>query len=365
MALSLLPSVNSVLPATRNALVANSSKRELADMIDQLPEVSIQISLLTPGVQLRADGIDPAHVRVLADAAESVRLPAILVQRNSLRVIDGKHRVEVANLRGESVISARIVDCTDAEALVLAIKSNTLHGLPLSRADRNSGAERVLAAHPDWSDRAVACVTGLSAKSVASLRNSADDARFSGKRLGRDGKRHPVMPTEGRRRAAEFMLAHPEASLRQIAREADVSLGTAHVVREKIRCGGDSVSSASGRQAGPRGRASAQASEEAAVVPVSPIRPSAVAPGRGGRSRRWSAIAAKLASDPSLRYTEGGRTFLRWMTGHCLQEDEWEEFVDTIPQHWLPEIVKIAVSMSEEWGQFAQKLGTKLDEASA
>jgi hypothetical protein len=110
------------------------------DMIEQLPEVSIPISLLAPGIQLRAGGTDSAHVRLLADAVGTVRLPGIVVQKNSSRVIDGKHRVEVAKLRGEPATRARIVDCTDAEALVLAIQSHTLHGLPLSRADRIPGA---------------------------------------------------------------------------------------------------------------------------------------------------------------------------------------------------------------------------------
>src|ERR1039458_10339815 len=138
-----------------------------------VPEVSVPISLLVPGFHLRQEGTDPAHVRLLADAAGSVQLPSILVQKSGSRIIDGLHRLEVAKLRGEWAISARIVDCTDSEALVLAIKTNTLHGLPVSRADRISGAKRMLAAHPDWSDRAVAGITGLSAKSIASLRNSA------------------------------------------------------------------------------------------------------------------------------------------------------------------------------------------------
>ena len=341
MALSLLPSPNSAFPTIGDAPIANGSNGDLMGMIEGLPEVSIPISLLMPGIRLRAGGTDPAHVRLLADAADSARLPGILVQKSSSRVIDGKHRIEVAKLRGESAIRARIVDCTDAEALVLAIQANTLHGLPLSRADRISGAKRVLAAHPDWSDRAVAGVTGLSAKSIASFRNSlADDSRFSGKRLGRDGKRHPIMPAEGRRRASEYIVAHPEASLRQIAREADVSLGTAHVIKEKML--GETP------------------------APVSPVRPSAgarsVRPSAAARDAgppNWPTILAMLASDPSLRYTDGGRAFLRWMSGHCLGENEWQEYVDAIPGRWLPEITKVAVGMSEEWRQFAEKLGTR------
>src|ERR1035437_9232974 len=164
---------DSELARMSNAAIANGNNADPMSMIEQLPEVSVPISLLVPGFHLRQEGTDPAHVRLLADAAGSVQLPSILVQKSGSRIIDGLHRLEVAKLRGEWTISARIVDCTDSEALVLAIKSNTLHGLPLSRADRISGAKRMLAAHPDWSDRAVAGITGLSAKSIASLRNSA------------------------------------------------------------------------------------------------------------------------------------------------------------------------------------------------
>jgi hypothetical protein len=56
MTLPLLSNVNSMIG---NILVANSGKRELADVINQLSEVSIRIVLLTPGIHLRADGIDP------------------------------------------------------------------------------------------------------------------------------------------------------------------------------------------------------------------------------------------------------------------------------------------------------------------
>ncbi len=367
-----------------DAAISPSGNTDPMTMVELLPEVSVPIHLLTPGFHLRQEGTDPAHVRLLADAAGSVQLPAILVQKSGSRIIDGLHRVEVAKLRGEWNINARVVDCTDSEALVLAIRSNTLHGLPLSRADRIAGAKRVLAAHADWSDRAVAAITGLSAKSVASLRNSSTwDTQFTGKRLGRDGKRHPVLPTEGRRRAAEYIKAHPEASLRQIARETDVSLGTVHDVKDKLRRGLAPVPPLAGTQEAPVtpvaplasvppadqtavGRATARAAgdprsglQSQPSAPVRAIRTDA----RPVRRLAWPMISAKLAGDPSLRYTEGGRAFLRWMAGHCLGADEWREFIDAIPQHWLPEVGRIAASMSEEWAQFAERLGTKLEAA--
>src|SRR5947209_1544909 len=95
------------------AVIVNRTIPDPMTLIDQLPEVSVPVSSLVPGFHLRQDGTDAAHVRLLADAAGSARLPSILVQRHGVRIIDGMHRVEVAKLRGEWSIRARVVDCTD------------------------------------------------------------------------------------------------------------------------------------------------------------------------------------------------------------------------------------------------------------
>jgi ParB-like chromosome segregation protein Spo0J len=356
--------------------VDGSINSNLLSVVDDLPETSVPVGSLVPGFHLRQDGTSAAHVRLLADAAGSVKLPSILVQKSGLRIIDGLHRVEVAKLRGEWTISARIVDCTDEEALVLAVKSNTLHGLPLTRSDRISSAKRILIAHPDWSDRAVAGITGLGAKSIASLRNSSTgDIQFSGKRLGRDGKRRPVMPGEGRQRAAEYIRAHPEASLREVSRETDVSLGTVHDVRERLRREANDPPPAQSGPAGqpahhtgpaphPAGRTpnGAAAAAMSKAPPPTSIRRGAGACDPAGFA--WPEIGVKLARDPAIRYTEGGRAFLRWMAIHSTQADEWQEFIDAIPQHWLEDVRRIATSMSEEWQQFAERLGHKMLTAS-
>lgn len=340
---------------TSDVTLAGTASPDPIKMVEQLPEVRVPVNSLVPGFHLRMTGTDAAHVRLLADAAESVRLPPILVQERGARIIDGMHRFEVARLRGEWTINARVVNCTDEEALVLAVKSNTLHGLPLTRADRISSAKRILATNPDWSDRKVAMITGISAKSIASLRNSsAVDAQFQGKRLGRDGKRRPVDAAEGRRRVAEYIHGHPEASLREIARETDASLGTAHNVREKIRRGvfADMAEPRHGEEQPVRGSAPA--------APASPLRPAVSSPLRSraeGRQRVvWQAVSAKLVGDPALRYTDGGRAFLRWMAQRAMQADEWREFADAVPQRWLKEVWQLAATMSDEWREFADEL---------
>jgi hypothetical protein len=78
----------------------------------------------------------------------------------------------------------------------------------------------------------------------------------------------------------------------------------------------------------------------------------------------WPAISAKLTSDPALRYTDGGRAFLRWMAVHSMQADEWREFIDSIPQRWLQDVCQIAANMSDEWRQFAEQLRYRQEAAS-
>jgi ParB-like chromosome segregation protein Spo0J len=332
------------------------------DMIDRLPVFSVSLSSLKPGFFLRQSGTDDAHVQLLVDAASASELPAILVQENSLRVVDGMHRIEAARLRGEECINARFVDCSDEEAFMLAVKSNTLHGLPLSRADRIDGARRILEWHADWSDRAVAAAAGLSAKTVAGLRRSDAEVHDLNKRLGRDGKRRPVTGVEGRRRAAGYLMTHPRASLREVAREADVSLGTAHDVRAKLRQGLDPVAVG---QRNPAEEQESQGSDrEGRRDWISPSNGSSLRPRRqGSPPSSWSAISPKLAKDPTIRYTERGRAFLCWMDTRMMQPGDWGDFVDAIPPHWMDDISLIADSVGDAWREFATQLRARQSSA--
>ncbi|MFI8105655.1 ParB N-terminal domain-containing protein [Streptomyces sp. NPDC086023] len=359
---------------------------------EQIPARDVPVGALSAGAPLRQSGMDAAHVQHLVDAAGSTELPPILVQIDGYRVIDGLHRLEAARLRGDSTIKARLVDCSNSEALVIAMKANGTHGLPLSKADRVSGAQRVLRSHPDWSDRAVAGITGLSAKTIASMREKpAEGTPLDGKRIGRDGRRRPVGPGEGRRRAAEYIAAHPNAPLRQVARETDVSLGTVHDVSARLRRG--ESPERSGRRTPdaapgplrsvppvPSVDPARPAGEPSRALPAAPGGaqpggaarvPLRVAPAVNGTPQRrnrteevpaWTTVAAKMATDPAIRYTAGGREFLRWMQLHATEPDEgWRELVDAVPAHWLGVIAPIAERIGAEWSQLAERLKTKQD----
>ncbi len=309
---------------------------------------------------------------MLAEVASFSELPPILVQRDNLRVIDGTHRLEAAKARGEETIKARLIGCGDDDAYILAVKANTLHGLPLARADRVASALRILGLHPDWSDRAIGIATGLSAKTVAGIRRErgGDVQQFS-KRLGRDGKRRPVTALEGRKRAAEYITARPEASLREVARETDVSLGTVQDVRARMRSGLNPLTAGRGNRplAAAPDPATRPAAEDGAEAELG-IRPSLISgrigPHPGRRTAQpptWPEICPKLTGDPSLRYNEGGRAFIRWMNAHMASGSQWREFADAIPAHWLSDISTVAEQASEEWRVFADYLRSRHDEA--
>ena len=180
----------------------HENDRIVIDVIGLLPVRTIFIDLIGGVCFRRGSGMDGAHVRSLAAVADFYVLPPILVQRDGLRVIDGAHRLAAARARGQTFIRARVVNCTDEDAYILAVAANTLHGLPLSRADSISSARRILDWHPDWPDRAIASATGLRTYAVARLRLVAGRAALAGRRVGEEGGR------QGRAAAPQARPAH-------------------------------------------------------------------------------------------------------------------------------------------------------------
>ncbi|MFE3193073.1 ParB N-terminal domain-containing protein [Nocardia sp. NPDC059240] len=100
----------------------------------------------------------------------STPLPAIIVHRRTMRVVDGAHRLAAAKELGHETIAVRFFDGSENEAFVLAVHANIAHGLPLSLAERKAAARRLVLSHPQWSDRLIADVAGLSHKTVSAER---------------------------------------------------------------------------------------------------------------------------------------------------------------------------------------------------
>ncbi|MBE1464095.1 ParB N-terminal domain-containing protein [Kibdelosporangium phytohabitans] len=288
------------------------------------PAVRVPIEALQPGDSPRRDGEDTAHARALADSAAS--LPPILVHRPTMRVIDGMHRVHAARLAGLREIEAQFFDGSAEDAFVLAVKTNVAHGLPLSLTDRKAAATRIARSHPQWSDRAIARVAGLSPKTVGAVRRcSAEEVLQSHSRIGRDGRVRPVDATTGRRVASEIIARHPGMSLREIGRTAGISPGTARDVRERMRRGEDPLP--------PRQRTAQDSAGPADHT-----------------------VLGALVRDPVLRSTEDGRVLLRWLTGRLADPAGWVDRVGTVPEHCRELIARVAWQHARTWREFAERL---------
>jgi uncharacterized protein YerC len=294
----------------------------------------LPVASLLPADSPRQAGEDIDHVRMLARI--DTRLPAIIVHRETLRVIDGMHRLRAARLRGNELIQVRFFDGTEQEAFVLAVRANIAHGLPLSYEDRTRASERVIAAHPGWSDRAIAAVVGLSVRTVGNVRRRIQvdrDAEQMSARLGRDGRVRPLNSAEGRLRAARLIRQRPDASLREIAREAGVSPSTVSNVRLRLERGDDPLPERQRREAPTESRGGDE--QVAADLPT---------------------LLQSLQNDPSLRFTESGRGLLRWIFSRSIRPSDWTELADKVPPHCTYIIVNLARACAAEWRQLAEDL---------
>lgn len=304
------------------------------------PVVQLAISSLLPADSPRLQGLDPGHVRALAEIEDG--LPPILVHRSTMRVIDGMHRLRAAQLNGRDTIDVQFFEGSQEETFLLAVRANVAHGLPLTLADRRAAARRVVQSHPQMSDRSIATITGLAAKTVAAIRRSTAEYPQLNARIGQDGRVRPVDGAEGRRLAERVLAAHPGAPLRMIAREAGVSLGTAQDVRRRVQLGQDPAPDDQrppATRSGPPGRAPAQ--------------PERV---------DLQSILDSLRRDPSLRYKESGRSFLRWLGLRMILSVEWRRAVNIISPHSAILVSKVARECATSWTEFAEELERRSSE---
>src|SRR5579862_6566295 len=100
------------------------------------PVTKVPIALISDGASPRRSGPDLEHIRALAESDDP--LPPILIQRSTMSVIDGMHRVLAAKMRGQEEIEARLIDGDQAICFVMAVSVNVKHGLPLSLDDRKA-----------------------------------------------------------------------------------------------------------------------------------------------------------------------------------------------------------------------------------
>ncbi|WP_369211262.1 ParB/RepB/Spo0J family partition protein [Streptomyces flavofungini] len=316
--------------------------------LTELVPVAALITSDTP----RVAGEDAEHVDLLAQTEKP--LPPVVVHRPSMRLIDGLHRLRAAIQRGEDHIEVRYVEGSSEDAFVLAVQLNAEHGMPLSRRDRRAAAERIIGSHAGWSDRRIAEVTGLAPTTVATLRKrSTGQGDQLNVRTGRDGRTRPVNSAVGRQRAGQIIAERPNASLREIAHEAGIALATARDVRLRVRNGKDPVPPKLrevAKDAVLRDRRTVRGRVETDTAE------------RGGRARLESAGVSdvdrfsNLRKDPSLRFSEAGRTLLQLLSSNVLDDEKWRWLMSAVPEHRHADIARAARRCGERWLTFADGL---------
>ncbi|WP_019855900.1 ParB/RepB/Spo0J family partition protein [Actinopolyspora mortivallis] len=287
----------------------------------------------------RTSGIDRNHVELLAQLTEP--LPPILVHRPTMRVLDGGHRLWAARRNGRDTVEVVYVDGTETEAFLLAVESNIRHGLPLSLSERKEAAGRILSVHPEWSDRAIAVRTGLSGKTVGALRRGRGDEGSGADRpeahVGSDGRVRSLRPAEGRLRCRDILMERGQrASLREIAREAGVSVETVRDVRARLSRGESPLPAGTRRNGTPGGTRRDTARRSGGTVD----------PASGLDS---------LKQDPSVRYSDQGRAVVRWLETHMIREEE-TSIVRRVPAHQATRIAAMARACAASWDEIAREL---------
>jgi ParB-like chromosome segregation protein Spo0J len=313
---------------------------------------TVVISALRPGESPRSAPVDQEHVVLLAGS--DAPMPPLLVDRD-LRVIDGLHRLLAALVQGRTTIEVEFFEGSDEDAFLLAVSRNVGHGLPLSAADRRAAATRILRSHPQLSDRAIARIAGLSARTVVGLRGDAAGGRAqSGTRVGRDGRTRPLDARQGRVRAARMLSERPDASLREIARLTGTSPATVSDVRRRLAAG-EPIAPPGADGEGTSGEGTSgelPAAERTALerrARVGPVDP--------------ASVLEKLVRDPALRHKEEGRHLLRLLRLNAMAAEEWAYLSEVVPAHCGDLVVVLARQYAATWRGFAKELDERFRSA--
>jgi ParB-like chromosome segregation protein Spo0J len=308
------------------------------------------VDSLLPADSPRLSGEDAEHINMLA--ASKASFPPIVVSRKTMRVIDGMHRLRVAQIRGEREIAVVYFDGSEEDEFIRAVQLNVEHGLPLTRSDREAAAVRIIESHSEMSDRAVAALTGLSAPTIGAIRHRSGNGsqRFAA-RIGRDGRIRPLNSTEGRRKASMVINERPDASLREIARQAGISVATARDVRERMRRGDNPIPNkyVDQKKSVPRSTGAART--------ASRVRSRCVA------TFDFVSTLRSLRKDPSLVMTKNGRHLLQWFSVAAITADQRAELVRVIPEHCRERIAKMAEGCAEWWKQLAAEIEHQRNDA--
>jgi ParB-like chromosome segregation protein Spo0J len=301
------------------------------------------ISELELGEGVRTGGLDESHVDLLMESAEA--WPPIVVWGEDSLVIDGFHRVEAARRLGRRNVTAVRFMGSAEEAFMESVRRNVNHGLPLTVGDRRRAARRVLTRNPEWSDRRIASLCGLSDKTVGRLRRAVSGIQVIDRRVGRDGKVRPVQAGQVRDRVRQALEENPNGSLRAIAAVAGASPETVRSVRANLLA-------REGQSLGGDAPASSRRTDGPALSLLTLLQPSRDEPLATNRD------GVDWLTDRALSACGDGWDFARWFASNDVTED-WHRFVWTVPLGRVYDVVDEARRRAATWTSFASMLESR------
>lgn len=143
------------------------------------------------GTQTRAE-ISNATVEEYAEAVlDGAKFPPVDVFFDGVEnwLADGFHRYHAHKRAEVTDIAATIHNGLKDDALVFALGANRANGLRRTNEDKRKCVSIALERWPEWSDRRIAEVCGVSATTVGSARPQLSNLDSSNERTGKDGKK--------------------------------------------------------------------------------------------------------------------------------------------------------------------------------
>lgn len=133
-----------------------------------VPWRSIQIDdAILPRENLSPDAIK-------AYAVDFEAMPPLRVQKGTLRLIGGRHRLEAVSEVGTDFIRVIEVDVPDDDLWMESYADNRTNGVQMTLKEKTHAARRLLLEKPDWSNQKISTWAGIHVNTVGNWRREEE-----------------------------------------------------------------------------------------------------------------------------------------------------------------------------------------------
>jgi hypothetical protein len=168
----------------------------MSEIITTTRCVKLSEIVTTCGTQIRASINHEAVAEYAEQMLDGVKFPPVVLFHDGSEYIlaDGFHRVMAASRNGFKDILAEVHKGTRSDALRYALSANAKHGLRRTTNDKRRSIELALSEWPNYSDRQIADICGVSNMMVAAFKRiQVKDSFTSPEKVeGKDGKTYPA-----------------------------------------------------------------------------------------------------------------------------------------------------------------------------